>query len=33
MIRGWVRGYHDEDLLASLTALENAITSGPYHDK
>lgn len=33
MIRGWVRGYQDEDLLASLTARQNAIASGqPYHD-
>lgn len=32
MIRGWVRASHDEDLLASLTALQTAIGSGQPSD-
>jgi DNA gyrase/topoisomerase IV subunit A len=32
MIRGWVRTRQDEDLLGSLTALENAIASGQPND-
>jgi len=32
MIRGWVRSCQDEDLLGSLTALQNAIASGQPYD-